>query len=178
MRKEILVAGRGGQGILLLGHVIGLSAAKYAGLYVTGTESYSAETRGGDSKVDLIIADRAEELDYIKVRQANIAIFMYPTQLSKYSSLVDKGAKVFVDSTYVKEIPKVEWEVFSAPYTEMAEKKLGTHRVANMVALGHVIYVTKLMEPEAIINGMKEVVRKKWLDIDIKAFREGLSLGD
>ncbi len=182
MRHEILIAGRGGQGILLLGHVLGLAAAKYANLYVTGTESYGAETRGGDSRADIILCDDAEELDYVKVRRADIALFMYVEQLRRYTHLVNDRAKVFVDSSFIPEddVKAVkgtrEWLVYLKPYTNIAREELGTHRVANMVALGHVVGVTNVVPAEAVVNAIKELVRPKWVELDIKAFKLGLSL--
>ncbi|MEM2021112.1 MAG: 2-oxoacid:acceptor oxidoreductase family protein, partial [Zestosphaera sp.] len=71
VRHEILMIGRGGQGVLLLGRILGLAASKYSDLYVTGSETYASETRGGESRVDLIIADNPEDIDYIRVRRAN-----------------------------------------------------------------------------------------------------------
>ncbi len=176
MRKELLAAGRGGQGILLLGHVIGLAAAKYADLYVTGTESYDAETRGGDSKIDLIIADRPDELDYFKVRRADIALFMYPEQMLKYKDLVRGYATVFIDTSFCPEPSVSSWNVIAAPYTDIAEKDLGTHVVANMVALGHLVKKTNILPVEAVTKSIGEVVRKRWVSIDIKGFKRGLSL--
>jgi len=182
VRREILIAGRGGQGILLLGHVLGLAAAKYANLYVTGTESYGAETRGGDSRADIILCDEAEELDYVKVRRADIALFMYTEQLRRYSYLVGEQATVFVDSSFItrEDVEEVrngrEWLINYKPYTNIARDELGTHRVANMVALGHMIGVTQVVPPDAIENAIKELVRPKWVELDIKAFRLGLSL--
>ena len=177
MRKEFLASGRGGQGILLLGHLLGHAVAKYTDLYITATESYDAETRGGDSKIDIIIADRPEELDYFKVRKSDIALFMYPYQLVRYGSLTKNDALVFIDSYYIKNIPlNRDWKVKAAPYTRIAEEKLGTHVVANMIALGHIIKETNLVSEEAILKSIKEVVRKRWVYIDIKAFQEGLAL--
>ncbi len=176
MRKEFLAAGRGGQGILILGHVLGLAAAKYTGLYVTGTESYDAETRGGDSRVDLIFTDSQDELDYFKVRSADIALFMYSDQLLKYRRLVGNEAIVFIDSSF--HIPELRssWQVYRVPYTDMAEEKLGTHVVANMIALGHIIRKTGLIDREAVISSIKEVVRKRWVSVDLKAFELGMEL--
>ncbi len=182
MRTEILIAGRGGQGILLLGHVLGLAAAKYGGMYATGTESYSAETRGGDSRADIILCTEAGELDYMKVRRASIALFMYVDQLRKYSRLVGDGAKVFVDSTFTSEddVRRASagrsWEVRMKPYTDIARRELGTHRVANMVALGHVISVTGVVRPDAVESAIRELVRREWVDLDVNAFKIGLGL--
>ncbi|MEM1775116.1 MAG: 2-oxoacid:acceptor oxidoreductase family protein, partial [Desulfurococcaceae archaeon] len=60
MKYEILIVGRGGQGVLLFGRVLGLAASKYANLYAVVTESYAAETRGGESRSDVIIANSME----------------------------------------------------------------------------------------------------------------------
>ena len=176
MRKEIIIAGRGGQGILLLGHVIGVAAAKFSDYYVTGTESYSAETRGGDSKAEIIIADSAEELGYVKVRRADIAVFMYNEQLVKYSNLVRPNALVFTDSTFITEVGRRDWVIKSAPYTRIAESELGTPRVANMVALGHLIGATKLLSTEAVEKAIAYAVKKSWVEINRKAFRRGLKI--
>jgi len=176
VRAEFLAAGRGGQGILLLGHIMGYAAAKFTNLYVTGTESYDAETRGGDSKIDLIFASSPEELDYFKVRHADIALFMYSEQLKKYHMLVRPGAKVFIDSTFIHSGFDKDWKVASVPYTRIAEEKLGTHVVANIVALGHIIGNTHIIPEKAVIKSIQEVVRKRWISIDLKAFEEGISL--
>jgi len=177
MRRELIIAGRGGQGILLLGHIIGVAVAKFSNYYVTGTETYSAETRGGDSKVEIVIADTPEELGYIKVRRADLAIFMYGEQLLKYGGLVGPNALVFVDSTFIdpSSISRTDWVIKPAPYTKIAEE-LGSPRVANMVALGHFIGVTKLLSEEAVENAIMHEVRKEWVEINRKAYRRGLEL--
>lgn len=178
MRYELLIAGRGGQGILLIGRVLGVAASKYSNLYVTCSESYVAETRGGDSRADLIISNNEEELDFIKVRKADIAIFMHQAQLVKFSSLVKSNGTVYVDETYVSELPSnVGWRVLRASYTKLAEREIGNIRVANMVVLGHLIGTTKLINPEAVEMAIDEVVGEEWSELNKKAFRLGLNIG-
>lgn len=175
MRTEILIAGRGGQGILLLGHILGRAIAKHTNLYILGSEVYAAETRGGDSRVDLVVADKEEEADYIKVMKADIAIFMHQLQLDAYKDLVREGATVFIDRSNATNIPQKGWNVYLEPYTDIAEKEVGNIRVANMVALGHLVKVTSIVPPEAVEDTIREVVAKEWVDINIKAFRYYLS---
>ena len=171
MRIEILIAGRGGQGILLLGHILGAAIAKYTNLHVLGSEIYAAETRGGDSRVDLIVADREEEADFIKVMGADVALFMHQLQLDAYESLVRDGALVFIDRSNVTSIPRRNWRVFIEPYTDIAEKEVGSARVANVVALGHLVKSTSIVSPEVVEKVIAEVVPKEWVDLNIKAFR-------
>lgn len=179
MRREILIFGRGGQGILLMGHVIGVAAAKHAGLYVTSTETYSSEVRGGESRSDLIIADREEELDYIKVRNATDVIAMYPPRLGNYGSLISGKALVQFDTTFSvpKALTRPSWVMVGGPYTRIAEEELGTPRVANMVALGHFVRLSNLLRIEVVEEAMKEVVKRKWVEINRKALRRGYGLG-
>ncbi|MEM4532793.1 MAG: 2-oxoacid:acceptor oxidoreductase family protein, partial [Desulfurococcaceae archaeon] len=76
MKYELLIIGRGGQGILLMGRVLGTAISKYTNLYVTSTESYGAETRGTESRVEMIISDDPGEIDYIATRKPNILLVM------------------------------------------------------------------------------------------------------
>ncbi len=179
MRKEVLIFGRGGQGILLMGHVIGVAAAKHAGLYVTSTESYSSEMRGGESRSDLIIADSEEELDYVKVRNATDVIAMYPPRLGLYEHLIGEGALVQFDTSFniPKDTLRPSWVKVGAPYTRIAEEELGTPRVANMVALGHFVRLTNFLGLEAVEAAIEEVVKKRWIEINRKALRRGYDLG-
>lgn len=171
MRVEILIAGRGGQGILLVSHILGKSIASYTNLYVLGSETYGAETRGGDTRSDLIVADKEEEVDFVKVMEADIALVMNQAQLNAYSSLIKDGALVFLDSSNVHSIPQRSWKVFLEPYSDIAEREFGTPRVANLVALGHLIKHTSLAPPEAIEKVIRETVSKDWVDVNIRAFR-------
>ncbi len=176
MRLEILIAGRGGQGILLLGHVLGKAIAEHTDLHVLGSETYAAETRGGDSRVDLVVADREEEADFIKVVRADIALFMHQLQLDAYKDLVGDGAVVFLDKSNVTEIPRRSWRIYAEPYTDIAEREIGTSRVANMVALGHLVGVTSIVPPEAVESVIRETVAREWVDLNIRAFRYFLRL--
>lgn len=176
MKVEMLIVGRGGQGILLLGRVIGVAASKYAGLYVTSVEAYASETRGGESRVDLIISDNPEEVDYVRVLNADIALFMYPYNLTKYSQILKRDAHVFINSTFGKEHPYDTQKVFLKPYNEVAEKSVGTSRVANIVALGHMIAKTGVQKVEHVEKALKEIISENFYETNIKALKAGLTL--
>ncbi|MEO3993517.1 MAG: 2-oxoacid:acceptor oxidoreductase family protein [Desulfurococcaceae archaeon TW002] len=176
MKVEMLIVGRGGQGILLLGRVIGVAASKYAGLYVTSVEAYASETRGGESRVDLVMSDNPEEIDYVRVLSADIALFMYPYNLTKYSEILKKDAYVFINSTFGKEHPFKTQKVFLKPYSEIAEKNLGSSRVANMVALGHLIAKTGVQEIEHVEKALREIISENMYEINIKALKVGFTL--
>ncbi|HDD26376.1 MAG TPA: hypothetical protein ENF75_04725 [Acidilobales archaeon] len=178
VRHDLLIAGRGGQGILVLGYVLGLALVKYEGMYVVEMESYSAETRGGDSRVEMIVADTEEETYSLRIGKADMAILMYRDQVYNYAGMVRDNALVLIDSTFIDKAPKESWNTHLVPITKKTLDFLGTPRVANMVALGYFVKITKLASPESIIKSIKEVVKPEWVELNIKAFNLGFSLTD
>lgn len=177
MKYEILIIGRGGQGILLMGRVLGTAISKYTKLYATSTESYGAETRGTESRVEMIISDNPDEIDYVATRKPNVLLVMYPFNLRKYLERLDENAIVLLNSDYVIEFEsKVGWMLFRGNYSTTAEKETGTSRTANMVALGHLIAVLKIIEPQYVERVIEEIVSSDWIDRNIKAFRAGLKI--
>ena len=76
MKEEIIIGGRGGQGIQLMGYLLGYSLVKFKNLYVVQTEEYGASTRGGESYTELLVSDKESEVAAVKVRNATIGVFM------------------------------------------------------------------------------------------------------
>jgi len=178
MTLEIIIAGRGGQGILLTGYLLGKALVK-KGFYVVNSEMYSAETRGGFSRSDLIVFPSEAEMDIIKVRRADIAIFMYKDQMYSYADYVKPDAQLVVlDATFIGE-PARPWpRILKVPFTRLAEEKVGTYRVANVFMLGVFSYVTELVDPETMKEIIKTSVRPKWVEINLKAFDAGYSYAE
>ena len=173
---EILIGGRGGQGILLTGYLLGKAFIE-EGYYVVNSETYSAETRGGFSRSDLIIIKGEEEPDLIRISKADIAIFMYPEQMKAYSSLVSDNATVFIDSTFISKPYKPWSEVYLYPFTDVAREKLDTSRVANIVALGYFVAKTGLLSLETVEKIIKDNVKESWVAINLKAVKLGYDEG-
>lgn len=179
MRHEILIVGRGGQGILLMGKILGEALTAH-GLSVVAMESYGAETRGTESRVEMIVSDDPTGIDFVKVRRPNIGIILYPFNLERnLGRLVDESI-IIIDSINVRELPVVKptWRIHSKPFTEIAEKKIGTSRVMNMVVLGYLVRVSGIAKPETVEETIKSSVDEKWIALNINAFREGLNLVD
>jgi len=170
---EIIIAGRGGQGILLAGYLLGRALID-KGYYVVNSEMYSAETRGGFSRSDLIVFRTREETDTIKVSRADIAVFMYYEQMYSYADYVKQEPKlVLLDSTYIEK-PARNWpNIVEIPITELAKDLVGTTRVANVFMLGVLGYTTDLVDPETMERTILSKVSPKWREVNINAFRKG-----
>lgn len=176
MKWEILIVGRGGQGVLLLGRIIGLSATKYGNYYATLTESYAAETRGGESRVDLVVSTSPDDAKCVRAENANVAIIMYPFNINKYKSLLSKDALVIIDAEYVDPGPFKEYRLIARRFSEIAEKNIGTRRVANIVILGKLIRETGMLKLEQVKLALEELIPKNWLNENIKALELGYSI--
>ncbi len=173
MRLEIIIAGRGGQGILLAGYLLGRALVE-KGYYVVNSETYSAETRGGFSRSDLIVFTSEGEVDLITVRKADVAIFMYKDQMYSYADLVKPDAKlVMLDSSFISEPAKPWPRIVSVPFTRLAEQTTGTHRVANVYMLGVFTYVTDIIDPDTMRKVIEKYVHPRWKEVNIKAFNAG-----
>jgi len=176
VKYEILIIGRGGQGVLLLGRILGLAASKYANLYAVVTESYASETRGGESRSDVIIASTMEEAPYVKVIKPDLAIFMYPYGVVAYRSMFDSNTIIVVDEEYVEPSLFKGLKVISAKYSEISEKTLGTRRVANMVILGQVLRELKVLSLDHIRRALEEIIPSNWLHLNLKALEIGYNM--
>ncbi|MEM0199473.1 MAG: 2-oxoacid:acceptor oxidoreductase family protein [Desulfurococcaceae archaeon] len=178
MKYEILIVGRGGQGVLLFGRVLGLAASKYANLYAVVTESYAAETRGGESRSDVIIANSMEEIPYVKVTEPDIAVFLYPFKIQYYKSILKQKTLVVVDEEYVSSDLFKEFRVVSKRFSELAEKNVGTRRVANVVILGRILREIKVLGFDHVKKAIEEVVPAAWIQLNLKALDLGYNTLD
>lgn len=176
MKYEILIVGRGGQGVLLLGRILGLAASKYADLYAVVTESYAAETRGGESRSDVIIASSMEDVPYVKVVKPDIAVFMYPYRIEAYRSTFTPSTIVVLDEEYVDPSLFKEFRVISARYGEIAEKTLGTRRVTNIVILGRILREMAVLNIDHVSRALEELIPPNWIHLNLKALETGYNL--
>ena len=174
MRYEILVAGMGGQGIILAATVAGAAAAVFRGLEATMIPSYGPEARGGRVYAQLVISD--EEIDYPRVTHADMAIIMSQRAYEEFASIVKPGGKIIYDPDLVEpHDPPEGVKLVPVPATRMAEE-LGSRISANMVMLGVLTALCDFIGPEDMEKAIRGWVRRA-VDVNLKAFKKGYELG-
>jgi 2-oxoglutarate ferredoxin oxidoreductase subunit gamma len=173
IHEEILCAGFGGQGIMLLGKLLTFSGMR-EGRHVTYIPSYGAEVRGGTAYCNVIIS--SEEIASPIVSSATTAIVMNEPSFVKYQSSVRPGGLLLLNSTLVLSRPeRNDIEVISIPATAIADG-LGSIQCANMVMLGCLLARNRLIRTDSVIEGLrKSLPRRKsdLLEINIKGLDEG-----
>ncbi len=153
MTYEIISAGFGGQGVLLLGQLITYAGMR-EGKNVSWLPSYGPEMRGGTANCSVIVSD--EEIGSPVVNEADIVVVMNRPSLDKYESYVKKGGLLFINSSLIdKKVERDDIEAVYVPANELADE-LGNQKVANIVMLGAVLNRTGIVKPETCIAQMKE----------------------
>ena len=170
-RFEIRLSGAGGQGLILVGKIIAEAAAIYDDKNATQSQSYGPEARGGASRSEVIISDG--DIDYPKATNLDLLLAMTQEASDKYSKDVKPGGIIILDSSFIKNLPKGDYRVYQYPITHLAEEKIGKKIVANIIALGIIERLSKIISEEAIIQAIRARVPKGTEDLNIKAFKLG-----
>jgi 2-oxoglutarate ferredoxin oxidoreductase subunit gamma len=174
MYSDVIIAGFGGQGILLIGNVLA-SAAMREGKHVTYLPTYGVEMRGGTAKCTVVISTR--EIGSPIIGKPLSAIIMNTPSLKKFETHLKPGALLFLNSSLVdpKEFSRKEVHLIPIPLNEIAAQA-GNAKLANMVALGAYVEKTRVIEeasiPDALISSLDER-HHHMIPANLEAIRKG-----
>ncbi|MDX2154513.1 MAG: 2-oxoacid:acceptor oxidoreductase family protein [Bryobacteraceae bacterium] len=175
MRKEIRIAGFGGQGVMLAATVLGRAAAIQHGGYATMTESYGPEARGGASSAQLVLSD--EPVLYPYVGEADVLVVLSQEAYSRFAGTLKPGGMLIVEDELVRiDRTSARAQVFGVPATRLAEE-LGRKIVLNIVMVGFFAAVSGLLEPADYEGAIADVVPPKVRDLNLRAFAKGYEYG-
>lgn len=172
---QIKVAGLGGQGLGLLGLIMGRTASIFEGYNAVYTQEYGPEARGGASSSGLVISSDAINMPYIT--EPDNLVIMAQGALRKYRKDIGKNSTIFIDKDLVKpkDIPS-SVKIYAIPATRTAEK-LGRALVANIVMLGFFTALTPYFSVENVEKAVKMSVPRGTEEFNLKAFKAGYEYG-
>ncbi len=187
MKRDIILAGVGGQGILSIATVIG-SAALEQNLSLKQAEVHGMSQRGGDVQSHLRLSDAPIHSDLIPLGGADIIISMEPMEALRYLPFLAKDGWIITNTVPLKNIPNYpEMEAVNAALAkvknvvaldaEAIAKEVQSPRSANMVLLGASAAVMEILEPEKLRDGIRRIFARKGdaiVDANLKAFDAGL----
>lgn len=172
MRREVRIAGFGGQGVVTMGTILAVAAGIHDDLEVAQTQSYGPEARGGACRSDVVISD--EPIDYTKPMALDLFIALSPAAVEQYWSEVQEGRTVvLVDKTLVPCPPDHSPPVLAIEATRIAEEEFKNRVVANMIMLGAMATYTGWISLRALENALEGRVPPQSLEISRKALRRG-----
>jgi 2-oxoglutarate ferredoxin oxidoreductase subunit gamma len=175
--QEIRFSGSGGQGVILIGIVLAEAAGIHEGKDVAQTQSYGGEVRGGAVMSDVVISEEGEEIEYPAVINADVLLAMSQEAADRYIGSVKQDGLVLLDSAYVLKEPISTARIYNVPLTIIAQEKTGTKLAANIVALGVICELSKIVSKEALEEALLERVPKGTEEINRKALRVGFEIG-
>lgn len=172
MQSEIMFAGFGGQGILLMGEILALAALK-SGKEVAWIPSYGPEMRGGTAYCTVVISDRPIGSPVIKHPQHLVA--MNRPSLEKFASVVKADGVVLINSSLIPiESGRDDVDQIKITATGTA-REMGNVRVANILALSAFVARSKIIEFEMLQEAVKQKLAKKakLIPINLDAMEKG-----
>lgn len=176
MHEEIIFAGFGGQGIMLMGRLLAAAFLK-EGRQVTWVPSYGAEVRGGTAHCMVRISDK--EIASPFVIHPDTCFAMNQPALNKFKSRIKRKGLLIVNSSLADNIPnRKDIQIIPLALTDIAVK-LGNIKVANTVALGVYIAKKKTVRLKSLLSAMKEMApknKRNLLEINQRALEEGIKL--
>ena len=188
MKKDIILAGVGGQGILTIATIIG-DAAAAAGVNLKQAEVHGMSQRGGDVQSNLRLSTEAIYSDLIKQGAADMIISMEPMEALRYLPYLNKEGVVVTSSNAFKNIPNypdeeaLMAELKALPRTailpiEDIAKENSLPKSANVVLLGMAAKYIEILSPEQLRESIKRVFASKGekiVEMNCQAFDLGLN---
>ncbi len=173
VRQELRLTGSGGQGLILAGIILA-EAALYDGMNVVQSQSYGPEARGGASKAEVIISK--ETIDYPKVKDCDIMLALTQVACDKYINSLKSGGILIMDNSLKNKPDRKDITIYSVPILDTATDTLGKPMVANIVALGSVYQLTKIVSKESLEKAVLGRVPRGTEELNKKALEAGFDL--
>jgi len=173
-KKEVVITGFGGQGIILAGFILGKAAAIGDHKESTMIQSYGPESRGGSCSAQVVISD--EMIHYPYITHPDILVCMSQAGYDKLSGQIKEKGALIIDQDLVSPSQKFKSDFFSIPATHMAEE-LGRKMMANIIMLGFLAAVTNVISMDSAAKAVAESVPKGTEELNMKAFNKGRDYG-
>ena len=176
MTHEIICAGFGGQGVMLIGELLafgGMLEEKN----VTWFPSYGPEMRGGTANCSVVISDQPVGSPIVSEPDGLIA--MNGPSFEKFKATVKPGGAIVYNASMIEIAPEIPGiKLLPVPTIEIANE-LGNNKVANMVALGAFIGLTKVITVPSVEKALKQVLparHHKLIPLNVAALEKGFAL--
>lgn len=178
---SVVMAGFGGQGLLLAGKVLA-HAAMAAGLEVSWLPSYGPEMRGGTANVTVCLSPAP--IGSPLVGRPSALVVMNQPSLEKFAPRVRPGGVIVVDTSMVPKDPERPDCVVVRVAARDVAKAAGAERSANFVMLGAYVgaaagapCAVSLERIEAAVAEEFEGEKSKWVPSNLAALRAGYEIG-
>ncbi|UCD63139.1 MAG: 2-oxoacid:acceptor oxidoreductase family protein [Candidatus Zixiibacteriota bacterium] len=172
----IRFAGFGGQGIVVASYIV-VKSAVYDGKRAIQNQAYGSESRGGESRGDVVIAD--EEIYELEPTSYDVLVALTQPAYETFIPLLKPGGTLILDKDLVVADKKLEPKRIkrhALAATDIAFKKFGRKIVANMIILGYMNALLHPVSQESLERAISETVPKGTEKMNLDAMHEGMRL--
>ena len=173
MEHNFIIAGFGGQGVLLAGEVLA-NAFMLNDKNVTWYPSYGAEMRGGTVNCEIVTSD--EDVSEVNKADADFVVALNQASFDRFLPKIKQGGCMIANSTLVNEAKtRSDIKYVFAPMTKLADE-LGNVKMTNILALGILAKTSGLVDIKTLENALDTVIpphRKNLLPLNLKALKIG-----
>ena len=159
MERNLMIAGFGGQGVMMIGKLLAYATFSSTDWEVTFFPSYGAEQRGGTANCYVVISDKpvgaplGDEMDDL--------IVMNAPSLNKFLYKLVPGGTLFLNSSIVRdEVERDDIRIVRVPVTELA-LEMGNPKVLNVIMLGAYIGYTQAIPEEVMLKTIESQLGKR-----------------
>ena len=186
MKKDIILAGVGGQGILTIATIIG-DAAAHAGVNLKQAEVHGMSQRGGDVQSNLRLSTQSIYSDLVREGAADLIISMEPMEALRYLHYLNNDGWVVSSSHPFKNIPNypdeqaLMKELQALPRVAVLDieelaKQNNMPKSANIVLLGMAAQYIEILSPAQLRESIARVFSSKGEQV-VKVNQQAFDLG-
>ena len=187
MKKDIILSGVGGQGILSIATVIGQAALK-DGLYMKQAEVHGMSQRGG-SVVTYVRYGKKVYSPVIDKGEADVIISFEKLEAARWLEFLKKDGTIITNTQEVEPMPVITG---AAAYPENLIEKMqaagakvdakdflliaqeaGSAKAVNIALMGRLSTYFPEISDEQWQDAIEKIVPPKFLDLNRKAFEAG-----
>jgi 2-oxoglutarate ferredoxin oxidoreductase subunit gamma len=173
---QITLAGEGGQGLQAVGDILAFCAVS-EGLYSTYIPNYGVEMRGGVSIAFVVISDKPVASP--RFDESDLIICLSERSVKRVEPYMTEESILIYDSSLFEKPDTITKRIYGIPATAIARERL-TPRTFNMLVLGFVIGLTKVISVEHVDRALRKQFEKyyekdpKLHDMNMEAIKIGI----
>lgn len=176
MKKEIIISGFGGQGVLSMGKILA-----YSGLMedkeVTWMPAYGPEQRGGTANVTVIVSDKRISSPILS--RYDVAIVLNQPSLEKFEPKVKPGGILIYDGHGIINPPtRKDINVYRIDAMDKAAD-MKNAKVFNMIVLGGLLKVCPVVSTEGLHSALFKSLPERHhglIPLNMQAVEEGMKI--
>jgi len=176
MKKEIIISGFGGQGVLSMGKILA-----YSGLMedkeVTWMPAYGPEQRGGTANVTVIVSDKRISSPILS--RYDVAIVVNQPSLEKFEPKVKPGGILIYDGYGIINPPtRKDINVYRIDAMDKAAD-MKNAKVFNMIVLGGLLKVCPVVSTEGLHSALFKSLPERHhglIPLNMQAVEEGMKI--